>query len=92
MCVWWGGGGGRERKEKEVEGGSKRREKGGGKKEGDRKQREEGEGKRDNVICPNLQLPLAYMYIPYTRVNKRNSLLGAYWLLRACFFPGFAPG
>ena len=30
--------------------------------------------------------------IPYTRVNKRNSLLGAYWLLSACFFPGFAPG
>ena len=27
--------------------------------------------------------------IPYTRVNKRNSLLGAYWLLSTCFFPGF---
>ena len=30
--------------------------------------------------------------IPYTWVNKGNSLLGAYWLLSACFFPGFAPG
>ena len=30
--------------------------------------------------------------IPYTRVNKLNSLLGAYWLLSACFFPSFAPG
>ena len=29
--------------------------------------------------------------IPYTRVNKCNSLLSAYWLLGACFFPGFAP-
>ena len=28
----------------------------------------------------------------YTRVNKRNSLLSAYWLLSACFFLGFAPG
>ena len=28
--------------------------------------------------------------IPYTRVNNRNSLLSAYWLLSACFFPGFA--
>ena len=25
-------------------------------------------------------------------VNKRNSLLSAYCLLSACFFPGFAPG
>ena len=30
--------------------------------------------------------------LPYTRVNKRNWLLDAYWLLSACFFPGFAPG
>ena len=30
--------------------------------------------------------------VPYTLVNKRNSLLGAYWLLSAFFFPGFAPG
>ena len=35
---------------------------------------------------------LILLEIPYTRVNKRNSLLGAYWLLSACFFPGFAPG
>ena len=30
--------------------------------------------------------------LPYTRVNKRNSLLSAYCFLSACFFPGFAPG
>ena len=30
--------------------------------------------------------------LPYTQVNKCNSVLGAYWLLSACFFPGFAPG
>ena len=32
--------------------------------------------------------------IPYTRLinNKRNSLLSAYYLLSACFFPGIALG
>jgi len=30
--------------------------------------------------------------ILYTWVNKHNLLLGAYWLLSTCFFPGFAPG
>ena len=35
---------------------------------------------------------MSHIVVPYTRVNKRNSLLGAYWLLSACFFPGFAPG
>ena len=30
--------------------------------------------------------------IPYTQVNKRNSLLSAYCLLSTCLFPGFAPG
>ena len=29
--------------------------------------------------------------IPYTRVNKHNSLLSAYWLLSICFFLCFAP-
>ena len=55
-------------------------------------------------IKRGLQVPLVHVtyapgssvgnlhWIPYTQVNKRNSLLGAYWLLSACFFPGFTPG
>jgi len=43
-------------------------------------------------ICLRSSVSVATNYLPYTRVNKRNSLLGAYWLLSACFFPGFAPG
>ena len=34
---------------------------------------------------------IGFCDIPYTRVNKRNSLLSAYCLLSAGFFPGFAP-
>ena len=53
-----------------------------------------------NYLCLWMAVPCAVSAIfisgqsklPYTRVNKRNSLLGAYWLLSACFFPGFAPG
>ena len=43
------------------------------------------------LVLADLKLDSHNVLIPYTRVNKRNSLLSTYCILRACFFPGFTP-